>query len=115
MVPVDELAKWLVSLGVGGAIAALVLSFYRKDIKQYTELWRLTTQELINVIKENTASNVKLINLIETQERNALRKTDIEFMVNLGIKNRLEELRSSDKKTKVNIERDMSGNSIDEK
>lgn len=88
----DELTKWLVSLGVGGAIAALVLAFYRKDVKQYTELWRMTTEQLINVIKENTASNVKLISMIETQERNAIRKTDIEALIDRRMRERLIEL-----------------------
>jgi hypothetical protein len=51
--------------------------FYRKDIKVYTDLWKQTTDLLILIIKENTASNVKLISLIEQQERNAIRKEDI--------------------------------------
>lgn len=75
--PYEELVKWLLSLGVGGAIAGLIFFFYRKDIQQYTELWRLTTEQLTNIIKENTASNIKLISLIESQERNAIRKGDI--------------------------------------
>ena len=106
---VNELTKFLVSLGVGGAIAALVLSFYRKDIKQFAELFRITTEQLITVIKENTASNTKLIALIESQERNALRKTDIETMIDIGLKNRLVEL------SWPKVERDLSGKVVDEK
>lgn len=89
---VDEITKWLVSLGVGGAIAALILVFYRKDVKSYTELWRMTTEQLIIVIKENTASNIKLINLIETQERNSMRKNDIENLIDRRMRERLIEL-----------------------
>jgi hypothetical protein len=77
----QEFIKWLLTLGVGGAIAALVITFYRKDIKQYTELWRSTAEMLMKALNENTASNVKLISLIESMERNQLRKADIELLV----------------------------------
>ena len=76
-----EFTKWLVTLGVGGILAAFMFTFYRKDVKQYTELWKASTDQLITVVKESTASNIKLITMIENQERNALRKTDIEFLV----------------------------------
>jgi len=74
--------EWLVSLGVGGILAAFMFTFYRKDVKQYTELWRVTAEQLMDVVKENTASNAKLIALIESQERNTLRKSDIESIIN---------------------------------
>lgn len=77
----SEFAKWLVTLGVGGVLAGFMFMFYRKDVKQYTELWRSTADVLMSVIKENTASNTKLIGLIETQERNVLRKQDIELLL----------------------------------
>jgi len=73
-----EFTKWLITLGVGGVLAGFMFMFYRKDIKQYTELWRTTAEQVIIVIKENTSSNVRLITLLENQERNALRKADIE-------------------------------------
>jgi hypothetical protein len=76
-----EFTKWLVTLGVGGILAAFMFTFYRKDVKQYTELWRMTADQLMGVIKENTASNVKLIGLIESQERNILRKQDVELLL----------------------------------
>lgn len=76
-----EFAKWLTTLGVGGALAGLMFIFYRKDIKQYTELWKTTTDQLVIIVKENTASNTKLIGLIENQERNSLRKEDISSMI----------------------------------
>ena len=72
-----EVLKQIGTLGVGGAIAALMFFFYRKDVQSYTEVWRLTAEHLVGVVKENTASNVKLIALIESQERNQLRKNDI--------------------------------------
>jgi len=74
--------EWLVTLGVGGILAAFMFTFYRKDVKQYTELWRVTAEQLMDVVKENTASNAKLIALIESQERNTLRKSDIESIIN---------------------------------
>jgi hypothetical protein len=76
-----EFTKWLVTLGVGGILAAFMFTFYRKDVKQYTELWRTTAEQLMGVVKENTASNTKLIALIENQERNTIRKSDIEALI----------------------------------
>lgn len=81
-----EFTKWLATLGVGGALGALIFIFYRKDVKQFTELWKATTDQLMLVIKENTASNVKLIALIETQERNTLRKEDVEHLIENKLK-----------------------------
>lgn len=85
-----EFAKWLATLGVGGVLAGLMFMFYRKDVKQYTELWKLTSEQLINVVKDNTASNVKLVNLIEIQERNMLRKEDIAHLVRASSNIKLE-------------------------
>jgi hypothetical protein len=72
-----EFVKWIATLGVGGILAGFMFAFYRKDVKQYTELWRITAEQMMNIIKDNTASNSKLIMLIESQERNQLRRTDI--------------------------------------
>lgn len=83
-----EFTQWLVTLGVGGVLAAFMFTFYRKDVKQYTELWKAATDQLILVIKENTASNTKLIAMLETQERNAIRKSDIELFVQQKIAER---------------------------
>lgn len=76
-----EFAKWLATLGVGGVLAGLMFMFYRKDIKQYTELWKNATDQLMLIVKENTASNAKLISMIEHQERNAVRKEDIALLI----------------------------------
>jgi hypothetical protein len=75
-----EFAKWVATLGVGGVLAGFMFAFYRKDIKQYTELWKHTAESMMIIIKENTASNTKLISMIENQERNNLRRTDIAFI-----------------------------------
>jgi hypothetical protein len=76
-----EFVKWFSTLGIGGILAGFMFLFYRKDVQQFTELWKVTTDQLMTVIKDNTASNTKLITLIENQERNALRKTDIESLI----------------------------------
>lgn len=81
-----EFTKWLVTLGVGGILAGMMFAFYRKDIKQYTELWKLMADKLVDIVEKNTASNTKLINMIENQERNAMRKTDIELMIDSRFK-----------------------------
>lgn len=79
-----EFAKYLATLGVGGAIAALTLIFYNQlskrhedFIKHYTEMFKVLNDQLIVVIKENTQSNTRLIQMLESQERNVLRKDDI--------------------------------------
>lgn len=77
----SEFAKWLITLGVGGILAGFMFMFYRKDIQQYTELWRLTADQLMGVVKENTASNIRLIALIEEERRNMMRKGDIEMLI----------------------------------
>lgn len=61
-----EFLKFLASLGVGGIIAGLMFFFYRKDISYFTEMWKGQTEMLVMVVKENTASNVLLIELIRT-------------------------------------------------
>lgn len=88
----QEFMQWIATLGVGGVLAGIMFIFYRKDVKQYTELWKTATDQLIAIVKDNTASNVKLIALIETQERNALRKSDISELIDYKIK---EERKSS--------------------
>lgn len=76
-----EFTKWLITLGVGGVLAGFMFVFYRKDVKQYTELWKVTAEQMVGVVKENTASNTKLIALIEEERRNMMRKSDIEQLL----------------------------------
>lgn len=56
-----EFVKWLATLGVGGVLAAFMFHFYRKDVRQYTDQWREQTTLLMTVVRENTASNTRLI------------------------------------------------------
>lgn len=81
----SEFVKWLITLGVGGVLAGFMFAFYRKDIKQYTELWKASSDVLMQIVKENTASNTKLISMLEALERNTIRKSDIEGIVDRRI------------------------------
>lgn len=51
-----ELAKWLSGLGVGGVLAALMFSIYRKDMRELTAQWKGQSEMLMQVVKENTAA-----------------------------------------------------------
>lgn len=64
-----EFIKWLATLGVGGVLAAFMFHFYRKDVKQFTDLWKGQSEMLVQVVKENTASNTKLVTLIDAMHR----------------------------------------------
>lgn len=83
-----EFIKWLATLGIGGVLAGFMFVFYRKDIKQYTELWKHASDQMMTIVKENTVSNTKLISLIETQERNVVRKDDIVALIEKHIQGR---------------------------
>ena len=76
-----EFAKYLTTLGIGGAIAGLIFMFYRKDMKQFTELWQITSGQLMDVIKENTASNTELITLIKSAKEPVITKAEVEALI----------------------------------
>lgn len=88
-----EFTEWLITLGVGGILAAFMFMVYRKDMKQFTDLWQSSTNLLIQVVQENTSSITKLVALIESQERNTIRLMDIEKMV----RNEVEKATNGDK------------------
>lgn len=48
----NEFLKWLAGMGTGGSIAAIMIFFYRKDIRSYTDLWRETALTLASERKE---------------------------------------------------------------
>lgn len=77
----SEFIKWLSTLGIGGILAGLMFVFYRKDVRQYTELWKTSSDQMMTIVKENTASNTKIITVCENIERNSIRKADIEFLI----------------------------------
>lgn len=86
-----ELMKWFATLGIGGVLAGFMFVFYRKDIQQYTELWKGMATQLLDVVKDNTASNTKLISLLESMERNQMRKADVEDMIHQRITDRFKD------------------------
>ena len=62
----QEFGRWLAQLGVGGVLAGVLFAFYRKDVRQFTDLWkeqassnRLQTEAMMGVVKENTAAFVR--------------------------------------------------------
>ena len=90
-----EFVKWLIAQGIGLTLAAMIFYFYRRDMQQYTEQWRDASAKLTDTVRENaaahrenTASNVKLITLIEGIERNVMRKGDIEGLIDSRLRDR---------------------------
>lgn len=79
-----EFVKWLATLGIGGVLAGFIFIFYRKDIKQYTELWKTTSEQLIEVIRENTASNVRLSFILDSIERDSVKLSDLKEFCRFG-------------------------------
>lgn len=70
MLPMQEptmpdVLQWFATLGVGGILAGMMFFFYRKDVRQHTEMWKTQTTLLVEVVRENTSSNTKLIGLFE--------------------------------------------------
>lgn len=61
----SELAKWAATLGVGGALAGFIFIFYRKDMKMYSQLWQDNTSILVSLVKDQIATNTKLIAAVE--------------------------------------------------
>jgi len=60
-----EFAKWLATLGVGGTLAAFIFMFYRKDMKMYSQLWQDNTSILVGLVKDQIATNTRLIAAVE--------------------------------------------------
>lgn len=54
--PPDNGFGWLATLGVGGALAWGMFQVYRKDVKQFTELWKVQSEMLMRVVVDNTAA-----------------------------------------------------------
>ena len=64
-----EFLRWAIGQG-GIAIAFVVLfHFYRKDVQSFTSQWQGQSEALIEVVRDNTASNTRLIVLIDALHR----------------------------------------------
>lgn len=64
-----EFAKWLITLGVGGILAGFIFIFYRKDMKMYSQLWQDNTTILVQLVKDQIATNTKVIAAVEALHR----------------------------------------------
>lgn len=69
-------AQWLLTLGVGGALAAMMFFYYRRDsqlhektVIEYAELWKSQNQMWMTLVKENTAATA-----VNTKTMEALHK-----------------------------------------
>lgn len=66
---VSDAMQWFATLGVGGVLAGMMFFFYRKDVRAITELWKTQTELLVNVVQENTRSNVQLTSVVDALHR----------------------------------------------
>lgn len=73
----QEFIKWVIAQAIGLILAVIIFQAYR----QLVEHLKMMNEQLIRVVTDNTMSNTKLVTLIETQERNALRKADLENLL----------------------------------
>lgn len=64
-----EFIKQFANYGIGGLLGVIVMLFYRKDVQSMTDFWKQQTSLLTEVVKENTASNVRLTVVIESLHR----------------------------------------------
>lgn len=65
----DAFLRWVTTLGVGGVLAAFMFYFYRKDVRQYTELWKAQSEALMQVVKENTQAHTENTVLMKALHR----------------------------------------------
>ena len=77
MAPVEtDFIKWLGTLGVGGAVAGVVMYFYHRlaeshaqTYEELTERWEKMTEDLRLVVKENTTAFVKALEMIASMQK----------------------------------------------
>lgn len=60
LLAVPDIVKFLATLGVGGALAALIFWFYRKDSIEHARSWQGQSEALLQVVKDNTSAVVAL-------------------------------------------------------
>jgi len=63
------LAQWFSTLGINSALAVLMFYFYRKDVNAYVDLWKGQSDQLIQVVKENTVAITRLLDRSITDRR----------------------------------------------
>ena len=65
----QEFAKWVATLGVGGALAGVIFFFYRKDVSSYINLWKGQSEVLLEVVQENTKVITELTIAVNALQR----------------------------------------------
>jgi hypothetical protein len=83
----SEMMKWLVQLGVGGVIAGLMFWAYRKDVKQFTELWRMQaelnfrqTDAMMALVRETTIAITRNTEVLKSLHRRIDRLDMLKFV-----------------------------------
>jgi len=68
--------QWFTTLGVGGVVAAFMFMFYRKDVKQYTDMWKdqsasneRVLSQVMDVVRDNTAALTKVVAVVDSLHR----------------------------------------------
>jgi hypothetical protein len=64
-----EVVRWAVGQGGIALAFAVLFHFYRKDVRQYTELWQVQTEQLLTVVKDNTTSTTRLAVIVDALHR----------------------------------------------
>ncbi len=71
-----EPMQWFATLGVNGILAGVMFFFYRQLTGQFTDFVRAQlaaqtqqTTTIVQVVKENTESNTKLVTMIDAMHR----------------------------------------------
>lgn len=62
-----EMLKYLAPMGVGGVLAAFMFHFYRRDTQASEMRWRGQSEQLLQVVKENTSAITALKGVIERE------------------------------------------------
>lgn len=57
------------ALGVGGALAAMIFHFYRKDTREHALLWKSQSEILIQALTSNTETMASMRELIKALHR----------------------------------------------
>lgn len=71
-----EFTKWLSGLGVGGVLAAVMFTLYRKDAREAAALWKGQTEILVQVVKDNTAAFVQNTTVILSLKAHIMRQNN---------------------------------------
>lgn len=85
--PDHELLKWLTQLSGSGALLAVLLYFYRKDVRSYTELWQgqaklshEQTQAMMALVEKTTAAIVQNTEVVKSLHRRIDRLDILRFV-----------------------------------